>query len=91
VFVFVSALFNVAKMKSGAQVLRHSELRVVPFARESFFRVIADVEDYQQFLPWCTRSRVLERFGPNKFDAELNVGFRGLYHVRMCYVFVSLI
>ncbi len=57
-------------------VMSHSESRVVPFSRQVFFDVIADVERYQQFLPWCTRSRVLHRLGPLRFDAELAVGFR---------------
>lgn len=37
------------------------------------------VARYHEFLPWCTSSRVLHRFGPRKFDAELSVGFQGLY------------
>jgi coenzyme Q-binding protein COQ10 len=60
--------------------IRHSEQRVVPFAREIFFNVVADVERYDRFLPWCTRSRILQRLGPLKFDAELSVGFNNLYH-----------
>lgn len=59
--------------------MTYSEQRVVAVSRSVFFGVIADVEKYEAFLPWCTRSRVLHRFGPLKFDAELCVGFRGMY------------
>lgn len=36
--------------------------------------MVADVDRYQQFVPWCTKSRVLQgRSGD--FQAELEIGF----------------
>jgi hypothetical protein len=37
--------------------------------------VVADVAKYQEFLPWCTHSRVLFRT-PTRMDAELGKGPR---------------
>ena len=41
-------------------------------------RVIADVDSYSQFVPWCVESRVTKRHdgGDLRFDAELAVGFK---------------
>lgn len=44
------------------------------FTPEQLYSVVADVDRYQQFLPWCTKSRVLQgRSGD--FQAELEIGF----------------
>lgn len=43
---------------------------------------MAVVEEYDQYLPWCTKSKILHRFSPNKFDAELSVGFKNVYQER---------
>lgn len=58
--------------------MTHKESKIVPFSQALFFSVIADVEKYHEFLPWCTRSRILHRISPTKFDAELTVGFKHL-------------
>ena len=65
-------------MRAGS-VVTHSEKRVVGVSRQALFDVVADVEQYQAFLPWCTRSRIVHRFSPAKFDAELTVKFGLLY------------
>ena len=46
-------------MKVASQVIAHREERVVPFAREVFFNVIADVESYQQVRFLCKHSLFL--------------------------------
>ena len=57
----------------------HSESRVVPYAADVMFDVVADVERYPEFLPWCTDLRVLSR---NRRDAreiimaEMFVGYK---------------
>ena len=48
---------------------------VVPFSADQLFAVIADVDAYAKFLPFCTASRVVGRHGPESFDAELGIGF----------------
>ncbi len=39
------------------------------------FAVVADVSQYQEFVPWCQRSAVLRQNG-NELEAELEVGFQ---------------
>ena len=41
------------------------------------FDLVADVESYPQFLPWCIGARVRDR-KPNTFLADLIIGFKML-------------
>ncbi|NQW11655.1 MAG: type II toxin-antitoxin system RatA family toxin [Alphaproteobacteria bacterium] len=39
----------------------HAEKRVVPYRAEQMFALVADVERYPEFLPWCVGARVTRR------------------------------
>jgi coenzyme Q-binding protein COQ10 len=52
--------------------------RRIGFPREKVFAVVADVSRYAEFVPYCLESRVLSRSGPERFLAELVVGFGAL-------------
>ncbi len=56
-------------------MLRHKETRDSPFSVEQLFNLVADVENYDQFLPWCNKSTILKRKG-NIFEAELEISFK---------------
>jgi coenzyme Q-binding protein COQ10 len=43
---------------------------------EDLFAVVADVDRYQEFVPFCAGSRVLRRTSHTRFEAELEIGFR---------------
>lgn len=54
--------------------MEYSESRTLRYSPEQLYRVVAGVDQYQQFVPWCTRSRVMRR--PNgSVQAELEIGF----------------
>jgi coenzyme Q-binding protein COQ10 len=53
----------------------HSEKRVLPYTPEQMFALVADVERYPEFLPWCVGARIRER-GPTLIVADLIIGFR---------------
>jgi len=40
------------------------------------FDLVADVERYPQFLPWCLACRIRQRPAPNQFVADLMIGFK---------------
>ncbi len=63
---------------SSAHGRRFSERRVVPFTPEQLFDVVADVDRYHEFVPWCTASRVTARVDKHHIVADLSVGFRFL-------------
>lgn len=56
----------------------HRERRVVPFTPEQFFDVVADVDSYKKFVPFCVDSRVVRRINQNIMDADMSVGFKVL-------------
>jgi coenzyme Q-binding protein COQ10 len=53
----------------------HAEKRVLPYTSEQLFDLVADVERYPEFLPWCLAVRVRER-RPELVVAELLIGFK---------------
>lgn len=67
-------LLGRASSRIGVQSF--SERRVIPFEAAHVFSVVAGVEHYSAFVPWCVSSRILHRT-PTSLEAELGVGFRG--------------
>jgi len=53
---------------------RHSEIRRVPYRPEQLFDLVADVDRYPQFLPWCVGARVRTRTEA-EMVADLTIGF----------------
>ena len=59
----------------------HSESRIVPYTVDLMYGVVADVERYPEFLPWCTALRVLSctKDGAREILlAEMVVGYRAI-------------
>jgi coenzyme Q-binding protein COQ10 len=59
----------------------HSESRVLPYTADVMYGIVADVEKYPEFLPWCRAVRVVKRCGSNEMDVEMLVGF-GAFNER---------
>jgi coenzyme Q-binding protein COQ10 len=55
----------------------YRETMLVPYSREQLFDLVADVEKYPQFLPWCRAARIHER-GEGYMVAELVIAFKGI-------------
>lgn len=53
----------------------HCERRVLPYTPRQLFDLVADIEAYPQFLPWCIGARIRRREGP-LIVADLIIGFR---------------
>jgi coenzyme Q-binding protein COQ10 len=53
----------------------HAEKRVMPYRAEQMFELVADIERYPEFLPWCLAARVRERRG-DAIVADLLIGFK---------------
>lgn len=61
----------------------HSRTQVLPpapapprYTPEEIYDVVAAVEHYHEFVPWCVRSVITARRPPNYLEAELEVGFQ---------------
>jgi coenzyme Q-binding protein COQ10 len=53
----------------------HAERRRLPYTAEQLFDLVADVERYPEFLPWCVAARIRER-NERLLVADLVIGFK---------------
>jgi coenzyme Q-binding protein COQ10 len=53
----------------------HAERRTLPYRADQLFDLVADIEGYPAFLPWCVGARIRERRG-NEIHADLVIGFK---------------
>ncbi|MEK7731370.1 MAG: type II toxin-antitoxin system RatA family toxin [Planctomycetota bacterium] len=57
----------------------HAEKRKLPFTPEQMFDLVADVEQYPQFLPWCVATRIKSRFEDGRANgviADMVIGYK---------------
>ncbi|KAJ1260743.1 hypothetical protein BS78_10G255800 [Paspalum vaginatum] len=64
----------------------YEERRVMGYSPEQMFAVVAAVDFYEDFVPWCQRSRIIRRHGDGSFDAELEIGFKFLVESYVSHV-----
>ncbi len=53
----------------------HAERRRLPYAADKLFELVADIERYPEFLPWCKAARIKRREGDVLY-ADLVIGWR---------------
>ena len=53
----------------------HAEKRVLPYSPDQLFDLVADIERYPEFLPWCVAARVRQRKA-ELVVADLVIGFK---------------
>ncbi|HBN22374.1 MAG TPA: ubiquinone-binding protein [Holosporales bacterium] len=50
--------------------------QLLPFTPQQLYAMVLDIEKYPDFLPWCTRSEIIERLdGENKLYASVSAGY----------------
>jgi coenzyme Q-binding protein COQ10 len=64
----------------------HSEIRELPYTAEQMYAVVADMEQYPQFLPWCLSLRVLSRAKEGNVDVQTAEMVVSYHAVRERYV-----
>ena len=52
----------------------HAERQIVPYRPDQLFELVAEVDRYPQFLPWCVAARVRSRT-VRELQADLTIGF----------------
>ena len=56
---------------------RHAEKRRLPYSAAQMFDLVADVERYPDFLPWCEGLRIRKREGDGTvLVADMTIGFK---------------
>jgi len=53
----------------------HGEKRVIGYSPKKLYDLVADIERYPEFLPWCRNARIRKRDG-NIVVADLVIGFK---------------
>jgi coenzyme Q-binding protein COQ10 len=53
----------------------HAEIKIVPYTAEQMYNLVADIERYPEFLPWCIAARIRERQGAHVV-ADLVIGYK---------------
>lgn len=57
-------------------MLEHIERKRLPYTPEQMFDLVAGVDQYSKFAPWCGASRITKRESDNVFYADLIVGYK---------------
>jgi coenzyme Q-binding protein COQ10 len=55
----------------------HTERQFMPYPPQALFALVADIERYPEFLPWCRAARIIER-KESEFLGELVIAFHQL-------------
>jgi coenzyme Q-binding protein COQ10 len=56
-------------------VPRHRERKCLPYRAQDMFDLVADVNRYPEFLPWCQGARIITQT-EREMTADLIIGFR---------------
>jgi coenzyme Q-binding protein COQ10 len=57
----------------------HKEIRVVPHSPKQLYQLVADIETYPEFLPWCVAARIYTRelaADGELVTADMVIGFK---------------
>ncbi len=57
----------------------HSESKLLPYTADQMFDLVADIEKYPEFLPWCAAARIRSRDGAEPIEtveADLVISFK---------------
>lgn len=58
---------------------KHSETKRLPYTAEQMYALVADVDSYPQFLPWCSAARIRSRQPQPEgeiIEADLVISFK---------------
>ncbi|KMT00519.1 hypothetical protein BVRB_9g218170 isoform A [Beta vulgaris subsp. vulgaris] len=64
----------------------YEERLVIGYSPEQLFAVVAAVDMYEGFIPWCQRSEIIRRHPDGSFDADLEIGFKFLVESYVSHV-----
>jgi ribosome-associated toxin RatA of RatAB toxin-antitoxin module len=50
---------------------------LVPYSADEMYRLVADIESYGKFLPWCGGARIVAR-DPDSVTAAIDIAYHGV-------------
>lgn len=54
---------------------RHAERKTLPYTPEQLFELVADINSYEAFLPWCRHAKI-RKIEDDVITADLVVGYK---------------
>ena len=63
-----------ARPDRGLSMASYAESRIVPYGPEQMWDLVADVDSYPHFLPWCIAARVRSQTETEQI-ADMTIGF----------------
>ena len=53
----------------------HAEKRVLPYSAKQMYDLVADIERYPEFLPWCLKTDIISSYG-QVTKAKVDIGYK---------------
>ena len=74
---------------------KHREKKIVKFTALQMFDLVADIDNYHLFLPWCNNSRIIEKTNSDadieRLIADLEIGYKNLVYIYKSEVLLDVI
>ena len=74
-------------------MIKHSEIRSLKYSSDQMFDLVADINSYSEFLPWCDKSAIISNNltddKNNKIIADLDIGYKSLSYTYRSNVILS--
>ena len=71
---------------------KHNEEKIVHFTKDQMFNLVADINKYSEFLPWCNKSTIIREEIKDdviKLIADLEIGYGQLVYTYRSDVTLS--
>lgn len=69
--------------------MRYKESRVINHTPNNLFKLVSDVSNYPEFLPWCLGARIKNQ-DDNSFEADLIIGFKIYKEIYSSKIFLDI-
>ena len=72
---------------------KHFEKKIVNFTAKQMYELVADIDNYREFLPWCNDSKIIEVTNINDemktLIADLEIGYKDLVYTYRSNVLLN--
>ncbi len=72
---------------------KHFEKKIVNFTAEQMYKLVADIDNYHEFLPWCNNSKIIEVTDIDNEKktllADLEIGYKELVYTYRSNVLLN--
>ena len=72
---------------------KHFEKKIVNFTAEQMYQLVADIDSYREFLPWCNDSKIIEVTNIDNENktliADLEIGYKDLVYTYRSNVLLN--